>query len=61
MTLLSTMNGEKCIKQQREYHAAIAAEHRAKVDELDAELVAIDAAERNKDEMDTQRGIEVQM
>ena len=48
MTLLSTVNRKKCIQQQREYHAAIIAEHRAKVEELDAELAAIEALEGNE-------------
>jgi hypothetical protein len=48
MTLLSTVNRKKCIQQERDYHAAIIAQHRTKVDELDAELGAIEAAEGNE-------------
>eukprot|EP00985_Skeletonema_marinoi_P021047 scaffold12694_cov141-Skeletonema_marinoi.AAC.5 len=44
MTLFSTMNREKCIQQEREYHAAKAAEHIAKVEELDKELATIKEA-----------------
>ncbi len=38
--LFSTVNRKKCVLQQREYHAANIAGHRAKVEELDAELAA---------------------
>ncbi len=38
--LFSTVNRKRCVLQQREYHAANIAEHRAKVEELDAELAA---------------------
>jgi len=48
MTLLSTVNRKKCFQQERDYHAAIIAQHRTKVDELDAELGAIEAAEGNE-------------
>mmetsp|Transcript_1997 Transcript_1997/g.3176 ORF Transcript_1997/g.3176 Transcript_1997/m.3176 type:complete len:440 (-) Transcript_1997:76-1395(-) len=44
MTLCSTMNREKCIQQERDYHAAKAAEHIAKVEELDKELATIKEA-----------------
>ena len=51
MTLCSTMNREKCIQQERDYHAAKAAEHIAKVEELDKELASIKeaAAMRSQD------------
>jgi len=54
MTLFSTVNRKKCIQQERAYHAAIAAEHITKVEELNAELAAIEAVEGNigNDEMD---------
>jgi len=54
MTLFSTVNRKKCIQQERAYHAAIVAEHLAKVEELDAELRIIEASEGNKvnEEMD---------
>jgi len=45
MILFSTVNRKKCIQQQREYHVAHIAELRAKVEELDAELAAIEASE----------------
>ncbi|KAK1746070.1 leucine-rich repeat protein [Skeletonema marinoi] len=48
IALFSTMNRERCIQLRREYHAAIAARHRAiaaehetKVEELDNELATI--------------------
>ena len=51
MSLLSTVNVTECMKQERAYHAAkvaeheaIAAEHRIKMDELDAKLVSIGEA-----------------
>eukprot|EP00984_Skeletonema_dohrnii_P015595 scaffold6773_cov115-Skeletonema_dohrnii-CCMP3373.AAC.5 len=61
MTLFSTMNREKCIQQERDYHAAKAAEHTAKVEELDKELATIKeaaaaaaAAVRNQDNVYSQ-------
>jgi hypothetical protein len=52
MMLFSTVNRKKCIQQEKNYHAdtiakhvAIIAEHRAKVEELDAELGVIESAE----------------
>eukprot|EP00984_Skeletonema_dohrnii_P006989 scaffold2487_cov98-Skeletonema_dohrnii-CCMP3373.AAC.7 len=51
MTLFSTVNVRKCIQQQRAYHAAIVAdyagivaEHRTKMEELDAKLASMDEA-----------------
>ena len=51
MSLLSTVNVTECIKQERSYHAAkvaeyeaIAAEHRIKMEELDAKLVSMGEA-----------------
>ncbi len=41
--VISTVNREQCLKQQRVYHNAIIAEHMAKVDAIDAELAAIEA------------------
>ena len=38
--LFSTVNRKKCVLQQRAYHATNLAKHRAKVEELDAELAA---------------------
>ena len=43
--VISTVNREQCLKQQRGYHNAIIAEHSAKVEAIDAELAAIEAAE----------------
>eukprot|EP00984_Skeletonema_dohrnii_P029605 scaffold20365_cov78-Skeletonema_dohrnii-CCMP3373.AAC.3 len=62
MTLFSTINRQRCIQQEKEYHAAkaaehavIAAEHRAKVEELENELVAMEkAAEGNEGNDDTE-------
>eukprot|EP00984_Skeletonema_dohrnii_P009227 scaffold3521_cov151-Skeletonema_dohrnii-CCMP3373.AAC.9 len=54
VTLFSTVNRKKCIQQQMEYHAAKAAEHRNKVEELGAELAAIEVAEGNVDRLDSQ-------
>jgi hypothetical protein len=45
MTLLATVNRKKRIQHERAYHAAKAAEHRAKMEELDAELAAIEGVE----------------
>ena len=45
MILFSTVSRKKCIQQQREYHVAHIDELRAKVEELDAELAAIEASE----------------
>jgi hypothetical protein len=42
------MNRKKCIQQERAYHASKAAEHRTRVEELDAELGVIEAAEGNE-------------
>ena len=41
--VISTVNREQCLKQQRGYHNAIIAEHMAKVEAIDAELAAIEA------------------
>ncbi len=48
MSLFSTMNRERCIQEEKEYHAAKAAEyaalvdeHRAKIEELENELAAM--------------------
>eukprot|EP00985_Skeletonema_marinoi_P016608 scaffold8963_cov185-Skeletonema_marinoi.AAC.1 len=62
MTLFSTINRQRCIQQEKEYHAAkaaehavIAAEHRAKVEELENELAAMEkAAEGNEGNDDTE-------
>ena len=43
--VISTVNRKECLKQQRGYHNAIIAEHSAKVEAIDAELAAIEAAE----------------
>jgi Ran GTPase-activating protein (RanGAP) involved in mRNA processing and transport len=55
ISLLSTVNRKKFIQQKKDYHAtiianlsAIIAEHRAKVEELDAELGVIEVAEGNE-------------
>ncbi|KAK1746097.1 leucine-rich repeat protein [Skeletonema marinoi] len=45
MILFSTVSRKKCIQQQREYHVAHIDLLRAKVEELDAELAAIEASE----------------
>ena len=52
MTLFPTVSRRKCIKQQMEYHAmkvsehaVIIAEHTAKLEELGAELGAIEESE----------------
>ena len=42
--VISTVNREQCLKQQRGYHNAIIAEHMAKVEAIDAELALIEAA-----------------
>jgi hypothetical protein len=49
--LLSMVNMKQCIKQKRAYHeakiaecAAIVAEHRAKLEELDAKLMTLEGA-----------------
>ena len=42
MALFSTMNQKKCIQQERAYHAAKAAEHTTKVEELDAKLALLE-------------------
>ena len=42
VTLFSTVNEKKCIEQEREYHVARAAEHMAKIEELDAKLAAME-------------------
>eukprot|EP00984_Skeletonema_dohrnii_P018871 scaffold8924_cov106-Skeletonema_dohrnii-CCMP3373.AAC.6 len=62
IALFSTINRQRCIQQEKEYHAAkaaehaeIAAEHRAKVEELENELVAMEkAAEGNEGNDDTE-------
>ncbi len=43
--VISTVNRKECLKQQRGYHNAIIAEHSAKVEAINAELEAIEAAE----------------
>jgi hypothetical protein len=55
ISLLSTVNRKQFIQQKKDYHAtiianlsAIIAEHRAKVEELDAELGVIEVAEGNE-------------
>eukprot|EP00985_Skeletonema_marinoi_P034665 scaffold44506_cov131-Skeletonema_marinoi.AAC.2 len=51
MSLFSTVDRKKCIRQQREYHAAHVAEHRAKMEELDAELAAEEREEVLEEEI----------
>eukprot|EP00984_Skeletonema_dohrnii_P012759 scaffold5207_cov96-Skeletonema_dohrnii-CCMP3373.AAC.6 len=51
MSLFSTVDRKKCIRQQREYHAANIAEHRAKMEELDAELAAEEREEVLEEEI----------
>jgi len=45
MALFSTVNMKKCIQQERDYHAAKAAEHIAKAEQLDAKLAAMEEEE----------------
>ena len=45
MALFSTVNLEECIQQERAYHAAKAAEHTTKVEELDAKLAMMEEEE----------------
>jgi len=45
MLLFSTVNVKKCIQQERDYHAAKVAEHRAKAEQLDAKLAAMEEEE----------------
>lgn len=44
IALFSTVNRKKCIQQERAYHASKAAEHTAKVVELDVKLAEIEEA-----------------
>ena len=43
--VISTINRKQFLKEQWEYHNAIAAEHRAKMETIEAELKTIEAAE----------------
>ena len=43
--VISTVNRKECLKQERGYHHAIIAEHSARVEAIDAEIAAIEAAE----------------
>ena len=45
MALFSTVNLKECIQQERAYHAAKAAEHTTKVEELDAKLAMMEEEE----------------
>ena len=45
MALFSTVNMKKCIQQERDYHAAKAAEHVAKVEELEDKLALMEEEE----------------
>jgi hypothetical protein len=47
VTLFSTVDEKKCIEQEREYHATKEAEHRAKKEELDAKLAAMEGVQGN--------------
>jgi len=56
MLLFSTVNVKKCIQQERDYHAAKVAEHRAKAEQLDAKLAAMEeAVEGNKRDQDNEQ------
>ena len=43
--VISTVNRKECLKQERGYHHAIIVEHSARVEAIDAEIAAIEAAE----------------
>ena len=55
MTLFSTVNEKKCIEQEREYHATKEAEHRAKKEELDAKLAAMEGVQGNDVDGESER------
>jgi len=42
--MISTVNREQCLKQRKIHHNAMIAEHRAKVEAIEAELATIEAA-----------------
>eukprot|EP00985_Skeletonema_marinoi_P021048 scaffold12694_cov141-Skeletonema_marinoi.AAC.6 len=56
MALFSSVNRERYIQQEREYHAAKIAEHKAKLEELDKELATIKEASavRSQDNVHSQ-------
>ena len=43
--VISTVNRKQWLQQQRAHHNAIIAEHRTKVESIEAELAAIEAAD----------------
>ena len=55
MTLFSTVDEKKCIEQEREYHATKEAEHRAKKEELDAKLAAMEGMQGNDVDGESER------
>jgi hypothetical protein len=55
VTLFSTVNEKKCIEQEREYHVVRAAEHMAKIEELDAKLAAMEGMQGNDVDGDSER------
>ena len=55
VTLFSTVNVKKCIEQEREYHATKEAEHRAKKEELDVKLAAMEGVQGNDVDGESER------